>query len=290
MMDDIEETMFQANVPGKYSTWKEEQDDLRHEPTDTTEDNDEDGDNDVLDVDYDLPEGSGENVDLGMRLQQSSLPDNIKMSILQERMQKHNTGVKGMLADHKAIQQLEKQERIQKENDRNAALFRAAHGHIVKKPAEENTNEDIDALLDEEEDDDFLASYRAARLAQLKSSISLPTYGHVQEITTHDELLDILEHTDKRVYVVIHLYETSVTSCVRMNKFLEELAVRKPNVLFVRMYASQNGIEVDISTLPVLTVYRAGECVEGVAGISAQYGQYFTIADVEHILDNIIEK
>ena len=290
MMGDIEETIFQANVPGKYSTWKEEQDDRRFEPSDPTEDLCDDDEDDHLNVEYDLPEGSKENVDLGVRLQQSSLPDDIKMSILQERMQKHNTGVKGMLAEHKAIQRLEKEERLQKERERNAAIQRAALGHVVKKPQDENNDEEVDALLDEDDDEDFMASYRAARLAQLKLTASMPTFGRVLEMTTHSELLETLEQTDKRVYVVIHLYETSVTSCVRMNKFLEELAVKRPHVLFARMYASQTGLEVDLSALPVLTVYKGVDCVEGIAGIAATYGQYFTVADVEHMLDNVLEK
>lgn len=62
------------------------------------------------------------------RLQESALPDHIKASILAERMERHSTGVKGVLADHKAIKALERAERDMREAQRQEVLQRIVTG------------------------------------------------------------------------------------------------------------------------------------------------------------------
>jgi hypothetical protein len=57
----------------------------------------------------------------------------------------------------------------------------------------------------------------------------------------------------------------------------------------VLLQASRNEIEVDRLTLPILSIYRAGQTVEVLAGIAVEYGQYFSIHDVEHMIDIVVD-
>lgn len=160
----IEETIFQRNIPGKYSTWDEEKDDQRAEEEEGSE-----GDEDV-EQQPDLPEGGEKcvsppslaialrswaySVDFLDRLVKSTLPDDVKEAMLMERMAGRQTGVKGMLADHRAIQALEHAERSAQEQQRHAILHRMAAGSVQGAV-------DLD---DEEEDDAFMEAFRAKRM------------------------------------------------------------------------------------------------------------------------------
>ena len=87
--------------------------------------------------------------------------------------------------------------------------------------------------------------------------------------------------------IVVHLYEASVQSCVRMNNILEELAEDKfKHVKFLRYDGTTNDLGLDRMTLPILMVYRDGEPLEVLAGLEQELGSRFTAADVEWLLES----
>ena len=116
-----------------------------------------------------------------------------------------------------------------------------------------------------------------------------PTFRELKEVSTAD-FLEEVETEDKRVVVVVHLYESSVQACVRMNRFLEEMVRTMPEIKFLRMHATSNQIEVDRLTLPILNIYRAGECEAVLAGIAEELGEYFTREDVEWLLESKLQE
>jgi thiol-disulfide isomerase/thioredoxin len=52
------------------------------------------------------------------------------------------------------------------------------------------------------------------------------------------DFVEQVEQVDPRVAVVVHLFESGVSSCLRMNRLLDELAAQWPHVKFLRMNAS----------------------------------------------------
>ena len=96
-MGDIEETIFKRNIPGKYSTWRDEaygdghpRSLLKEQSQYDDEDNDEDN-------------GSGSKIQ--QERQQkfedlSDIPISVRDSILSERSSRHATGVKVLLYHH----------------------------------------------------------------------------------------------------------------------------------------------------------------------------------------------
>lgn len=69
---------------------------------------------------------------------------------------------------------------------------------------------------------------------ELKQQTCLPVFGQVKEIR-HADFLEAVDKVDPRVYVVVHLYESAISGCVRMNRMLEEIAPSLKNTKFLRM-------------------------------------------------------
>ena len=93
-MGDIEETIFKRNVPGKYSTWRDEAYGDGHPRSMLKEQSQYD---DYEDEDNDDDDGSGSKIQ--QERQQnfedlSDIPVSVRDSILSERSRRHATGVK----------------------------------------------------------------------------------------------------------------------------------------------------------------------------------------------------
>lgn len=289
-MGDIEELLLTRNLPGKYSRWDEERDDTRLDQIDFEDrlaDLEDEADDPMAALVDKLGDTTGDVVE---KVLNADIPDSIRDGILNERSGKHNTGVKGVLADYKANQALKEAERQAKIQEREAILTRMVQGARI-------SNEDIQSSEfvqtnpteedDDDEDDDFLKEYRKKRLQELQKQSNLPKFGYVKEITDSD-FIDEVEKVDPRVFVIVHLYETSIPSSVRMNRFLEEIARDKPNFKFLRMNASSSGIEIDRVTLPILNIYKNGESVDVIAGIAVEYGEFFNKEEIEWLLETHI--
>ncbi len=52
--------------------------------------------------------------------------------------------------------------------------------------------------------------------------------------------------------------------------------------------ASSCGIAVDHIALPILNIYRSGEIVQVIAGVSVEYGEFFSKDDVEWLIENTV--
>ena len=295
-MADLEDAIFKQNVPGRWSSHEPKGIDIRH--------HDDDCDGRIEPVVEDVEEGTVPMTEEealfnhAKYLANENVPEPIRRSILAERMKKGKTGVKGVLADYKAHCQMEKANRIAVAQHRQAILTRMAEGH--KLSAEEsalyllnNHDENTPGNGEEEENDDddeeFLEEFRKKRLQEMMQKSNKPTFGSCKEVSTAD-FLEEVDNEDSRVIVVVHLYETSVQSCIRMNRFLEEMCRTMPEIKFLRMSASSNEIEVDRLTLPILNIYRGGNCETVLAGIAEELGEYFTREDVEWLLESKLQE
>lgn len=145
---------------------------------------------------------------------------------------------------------------------------------------------------DDEDDEEFMRSYRDKRLQELKSETAAckPRYGEVKDV----DLSNFTEEVDDvsaNVAVLVHLYEPSVSSCVKMNRILSELCCTESMVhrKFLRMKAGENNISVDRVTLPIITMYKGGDTVTVLAGIAEELGEHFKKEDVEWLLESTLQ-
>lgn len=63
---------------------------------------------------------------------------------------------------------------------------------------------------EDDDEDEFMAEFRAKRLAQLKATSALPKFDTVYEVSSHD-FVEQIERVDKRIWVIVHLYEPDIT-------------------------------------------------------------------------------
>lgn len=299
-MGDLEDSIFKVNVPGRWSSHEPKGLDMRYGA-----DEDDTGRHFVANAEADdMEEGTAPKTEEdalfehAKYLNSQDVPEPIRRGILAERMKKSKTGVKGVLADYKAHCKYEKAQQEAALQHRHAVMMRMAEGHkltaeesamYANNTNNENTADNENGLDSEDEDDEFLDEFRKKRLQELMLKSNKPTFHACKEVGTAD-FLEEVDNEDQRVVVVVHLYESSVQSCVRMNRFLEEMCRTMPEIKFLRMNASSNQIEVDRVTLPILNIYKAGNCETVLAGIAEELGEYFTREDVEWLLDSKLQE
>ena len=267
MANDLEDSILKQNVPGRWSTHDgNRKDDLRQEDLDEN-----------FEVEDDTIPQTEEEVlfDHARYLANADVPEPIRRGILNDRMGKSKTGVKGVLADYEAACELSKAQRVATAEFRKAVLTTIAEGskmtaqdcmkvllqNDLKKAQRDSDDSEIDDEDEiEEEGEEFLEVIRKNWLREKMGSCNKPQFGNVKEVGSED-LIEEIDCVDPRVVVIVHLYEPSISSCTRMNRYLEEIARKMTGIKFLRMHASKNGIELDRMTLPILNIYHGGKHV-----------------------------
>lgn len=294
MANDLEDSILKQNIPGRWSTHEGSRGDNRIE----------DGDDENSEPDEDVVPQTEEEAlfDHARYLSSADVPEPIRRGILNDRQKKSKTGVKGVLADYKAACDLDAAQRKATADYRSAVLTTMAEGHKLtaeetilihqqafEKPAQRDADSDDDDSYDEEGDDKvYLEEVRKTFLRDMLGESSRPVFGNVKEVGTED-FIEEIDCEDPRTIVVVHLYEPSVSSSTRMNRFIEEMARTMTNLKFLRMHASRNEIAIDRMTLPILNIYRGGKSITVLAGIAEELGEYFTREDAEWLLESTLQ-
>lgn len=294
MANDLEDSILKQNIPGRWSTHEPRGEDVRNEDAEQLSDAEEDA----------VPQTEDEALFEHARyLSNADVPEPIRRGILNERQKKSKTGVKGVLADYKAACELDKAQREATANYREAVIIRMTEGSklsleesllLVQQKSQLKIHRDEDGISDpddeeyDSEEEVFLEELRKTRLRDMMGDMNKPVFGNVKEVDSSD-FLEEIDLEDVRVLVVVHLYESSVNSCTRMNRFIEEIARSMSHIKFLRMHASRNEIELDRMTLPILNIYRGGKSVTVLAGIADELGEYFVKEDVEWLLESTLQ-
>ena len=231
-MGDLEDAFLKKNVPGRYSSWTEENDDDKQRNDD---DDDENNDNDVSDSEDDeyyfegLPTNNSRTSSSNM--QQEEHQPQLRPS--------GNTGVKGVLADYREAKQREQLMKEKERLDELDALYQATHPAMRRAEdciiSTNNNNDTNDRDNDSyDEDDDFLKRFRNQRLSELKqqqrSTTSLPPkalFGSLTTVTPEEyvKLVDNMNNINiDNYYLIVHLYESSIQQCQILHSTLDKLA------------------------------------------------------------------
>eukprot|EP00029_Vermamoeba_vermiformis_P000987 TRINITY_DN11153_c0_g1_i1.p1 TRINITY_DN11153_c0_g1~~TRINITY_DN11153_c0_g1_i1.p1 ORF type:complete len:286 (+),score=63.95 TRINITY_DN11153_c0_g1_i1:178-1035(+) len=201
-----------------------------------------------------------------------------------------NTGVKGVINDYK-----DAKERmvIQDQIDRLKTLsFLDRHIHTVKSVNEEEEEKQFD--IDELDDDDFWRKYREERMQALKNDTQKPAqvqrvverggnFGQLLQVT-QDTFVEFVEKENPSVVIIIHLYQTHLRACTRMNECLKNLSERYFNVKFSKMISTEAKQHFDEIALPALLVYKDSKLVNVYLRMVDSVGYNFDVDDVEEFL------
>ncbi|KAK9399134.1 phosducin-like 2 [Crotalus adamanteus] len=109
----------------------------------------------------------------------------------------------------------------------------------LQKEAEVKPYEKMNLKQLKEAEDDFdeeelkaVEMYRKQRLAELKALQKRQKFGELNEISG-DQYVQEVTNAPKDVWVVIHLYNTSIPMCALVNRHLSLLAIKFPETKFV---------------------------------------------------------
>jgi len=200
-----------------------------------------------------------------------------------------NTGPKGVLKDWRRFKQLETEKREEAELEKIALAQKLSltcrstndDDKAAKKDA------DIDAELEELLDDGFLEAYMQKRMQEMmESTQNVKRFGRVVDLFSGESFLDNIDQEDKRVTVVIMIYEPNSDGCTAMNGSIECLASEYVNVKFCKILSTAAGLSKHFkaSGVPALLIYRAGQLMGSFVRMTDQLGDDFFANDVESFL------
>ena len=178
---------------------------------------------------------------------------------------------------HNALQFLQAQaDKVRREEQ----LRRSANATV--RPAGESDEEEDD------EDDLEFRRYKMERLKQMQqhasASAQLPTFGSVEQVAALDMPAAVDGAGSSQTYVVVHLQEDYLASCVRLSFKLGEVAARYDQVRFLDVPASEAKPDLDPAELPILVVYLDGQFMASASRVGRGGGEELTSAAVEEQL------
>ena len=135
------------------------------------------------------------------------------------------------------------------------------------------------------DDEDFLVRYRQQRKRQLQPAFSPPEFRGVEEVdpTLYSKVVDA---TDPRVYLVVHLYETYVPAYRDLIHYLERISeTSMTHVRFLSLRASAAIENLDPIGLPSVLIHKAGKLVHNLTPFSNHVGEKFGLDDVKQLLE-----
>ncbi|XP_006868137.1 PREDICTED: phosducin-like protein 2 [Chrysochloris asiatica] len=131
------------------------------------------------------------------------------------------------------------------------------------KPYEKMTLAQLKEAEDEFDDEDMQAIeiYRKKRLQEWKALKKKQKFGDLREISGNQYVKEVT-NAEKDVWVVIHLYRSSIPMCLLVNQHLSLLARKFPETKFVKAIVNSCIQHYHDNCLPTIFVYKNGQ-IEG---------------------------
>lgn len=120
---------------------------------------------------------------------------------------------------------------------------------------DQKTEEELEELEDDLDDDRFLEEYRKKRLAEMQEAVKINKYGSVVPISGSDFVREVSQ-APPEVWVVVLLYKDGFPECRVLLQCLEELAARYPATKFVKIVSTQCIPNYPDRNLPTVLVYN----------------------------------
>lgn len=171
-----------------------------------------------------------------------------------------------------------------------------------KEPIFRSLDEEEAWLDDNEDDDDFIRSYREKRMAQLALASSKPMFGEVLEITGVDYVEQVNKAGDG-VHAILLLYQprwsihqfvcgTLINSffafsspmCAQLQEIFKQLAIKFTDIKFMKSIATLCIPNFPDSNVPAVFVYYNGELTKQLIGSLVFGTGKITADEVEWVL------
>ncbi|KAG6424795.1 hypothetical protein SASPL_115215 [Salvia splendens] len=117
------------------------------------------------------------------------------------------------------------------------------------------TEEELEDLEDDLDDDRFLEEYRKKRLVEMREASKVAKFGSVIPISGSDFVREVSQ-APQDVWVVVLLYKDGFPECRVLLQCLEDLAKRYPATKFVKIISTECIPNYPDRNLPTILVYN----------------------------------
>jgi len=159
------------------------------------------------------------------------------------------TGANG-LSEEDRIREHERQRRKQKNDD----LW-----------SDEESSQNSDS-----EDERLFAKFRENRIREIQAS--LPVFGGYVRIHNITELASVINGNHEFTWMVIHLYQNTIRSCLSLHLTFENLATQFPHVCFLRMRSDAASNNYKEEGLPTLLLYQGSQLKHSLIAVDRTLG------------------
>lgn len=122
---------------------------------------------------------------------------------------------------------------------------------------EDMTLDELDEFEDEE-DQRVMEMYRQKRIAEMKATSTKSKYGDVREISAIDYTQQV-NKAGEGIWVILHLYKQGIPLCSLINQHITNLAVKFPQVKFLKSISTTCIPNYPDKNLPTLFIYKDGD-------------------------------
>ncbi|XP_068535456.1 phosducin-like protein 2 [Anas acuta] len=157
----------------------------------------------------------------------------------------------------------------------------------LQKEAEVKPYERMNLKELKEAEDDFdeadrkaVEMYRQQRLQEWKCLQRRQKYGELREISGQQYVKEVT-NAPEDVWVIIHLYRTSIPMCLLVNEHLSQLARKFPEAKFVKAIVNSCIEDYHDTCLPTILVYKSGEIKGRFIGVAECGGIYLKLEELE---------
>nr|XP_043606328.1 phosducin-like protein 3 [Erigeron canadensis]XP_043606329.1 phosducin-like protein 3 [Erigeron canadensis] len=155
------------------------------------------------------------------------------------------------------------------------------------KPKDKNwidhkTEEELEDLEDDLDDDRFLEEYRRKRLAEMKQVVKIAKFGSIIPISGSDFVREVSQ-APSDVWVVVILYKDGSPGCGVLMQCLEELATMYSATKFVKIISTECIPNYPDCNLPTVLVYNNGAVKANYVGLTT-FGRRCTPEGVALVL------
>lgn len=144
------------------------------------------------------------------------------------------------------------------------------------------TQDELQDLEDEFDDDRFLEEYRKKRLTEIKEAAKVARFGSIISISGSDFIREVSQASPE-IWVVVILYKEGIAACEMLMGCLEELSRRYPGTKFVKIISTDCIPNYPDCNLPTLLVYNNGAVKANYAGLQS-FGKLCTPEGVALVL------
>uniref|UniRef100_A0A8C0EU28 Phosducin like 2 n=1 Tax=Bubo bubo TaxID=30461 RepID=A0A8C0EU28_BUBBB len=155
--------------------------------------------------------------------------------------------------------------------------------HLQKEAEGKMNLEELKEAEDDfhEADRKAIQMYRYKRLrGEWKCLQRRQKYGKLREICGEQDVKEVT-NAPEDVWVIIHLYQSSIPVCLLVNEHLSLLAKNFPEVKFLKAIVNSCILNYHDRCLPTILVYKTGEIKGRFVGVAEWGGIYLKVEELE---------